>query len=89
MRILKVRKVGNSNVVSIPREFANLGFDANAEVGLEYSNGSLVLVPLPADQRRTLVVEAARRAVSRHQHDMDILKEYDRMPEPSREILNR
>ena len=84
MRILKVRKVGNSNVISIPREFAESGFDAGADIGMAYSNGVLVLTPLPRDERKKLVLEATRRAVSQHKRDMEILEEYDRLPEPSR-----
>jgi antitoxin component of MazEF toxin-antitoxin module len=84
MRILKVRKVGNSNVISIPREFAAHGFDQGADVGIAFSDGVLVLSPLPHDRRRELVLEATRRAVSRHRRDMEILEEYDRMPEPTR-----
>ena len=32
MRILKIRKVGNSNVVSIPKEYEAAGFVADADV---------------------------------------------------------
>lgn len=84
MRILKVRKVGNSNVVSIPREFEAAGFTADADVGLELGpDGVLYLKPLPQDERKKLILEAVHAATKRHQRAMDILEEYDCQPEPS------
>jgi antitoxin component of MazEF toxin-antitoxin module len=84
MRILKIRKVGNSQVVSIPREFASAGFGADAEVGMELGDdGLLYLKPLPPDERKQLVLRAVRSATKRHARAMQILEEYDRQPQPS------
>jgi len=82
MRILKIRKVGNSNVVSIPKEYEAAGFVANTDVALELAeDGFLYLRPLPADERKQIVLNAVRAATKRHSRAMEILEEYDRRPD--------
>ena len=82
MRILKVRKVGNSNVVSIPKEYEAAGFVTNADVALELAeDGFLYLRPLPADERKQIILSAVQAATKRHRRAMQILEEYDRRPD--------
>jgi antitoxin component of MazEF toxin-antitoxin module len=46
MRTVKVRRVGNSNVVSLPRELESLGFAAGAAVAVVPTRtGEIVLIP--------------------------------------------
>ena len=47
MRIVKVRRVGNSNVVSIPREYESKGYAPGSSVLLdELPDGGLRLLPI-------------------------------------------
>jgi antitoxin component of MazEF toxin-antitoxin module len=46
MRTVKVRRVGNSNVVSLPRELESLGFAAGVAVAVVPTRtGEVVLIP--------------------------------------------
>jgi len=80
MKLLKIRRVGNSNVVSIPREFTRFGFDAETDVLIQEVQGTLVLTPLTEAKRRELILEATSRAMEAHQLDMKKLEEHDRAP---------
>lgn len=76
MKVVKVRRVGNSNVVSIPREFEASGYTPGAEVLVEeLADGELRI--LPADRVRERVRQAADRVVREHPEAMDILANYD------------
>lgn len=72
MRIVKVRRVGNSNVVSIPREFEASGYTPGASVLVEeMPDGELRI--LPTDRVRERVRSTADRLVHKHSEAMDIL----------------
>ena len=72
MKIVKVRRVGNSNVVSIPREFEDAGFTPGSSVLVEaLPSGELRL--LPADQVRKRIRTTGRRIVEEHSEALDIL----------------
>jgi antitoxin component of MazEF toxin-antitoxin module len=72
MKIVKVRRVGNSNVVSIPREFEVAGFTPGSLVLVEaLPTGELRL--LPADQLRERIRATGRRLVEEHSEALDIL----------------
>lgn len=73
--ILKVRRVGNSNVVSIPREFEAAGYVPGATVLVEQlEDGSLHLVR--ADDLRELILASGKRLVSEHREALDILAQH-------------
>jgi antitoxin component of MazEF toxin-antitoxin module len=73
----RVRKVGNSRVVSLPRELERLGFSVGAQVMIqELPNGEVRLVP--ADRLRAMVREYGRRVVEENRKALDILAEHDR-----------
>jgi antitoxin component of MazEF toxin-antitoxin module len=73
----RVRKVGNSRVVSLPRELERLGFSEGAQVMIqELPNGEVRLVP--ADRLRAMVREYGRRVVEENRKALDILAEHDR-----------
>lgn len=76
MRILKVRRVGNSNVVSIPREYEAKGYGPGSSVLLdELPNGELRL--LPTDRVREQIRRVGRRVVDEHREALQILAEHD------------
>lgn len=76
MRILKVRRVGNSNVVSIPREYETKGYAPGSSVLLEeMPDGELRL--LPADRLRELIRSTGRRIVGEHREALQILADHD------------
>jgi antitoxin component of MazEF toxin-antitoxin module len=57
MRLLKVRRVGNSNVISIPREFEALGFTKDA---------SVIVTALPSGELRVLPAARVRHMIQAH-----------------------
>jgi len=77
MKINRVRRVGNSKVLSIPRELERIGFVDGAQVVIqELPSGEVRL--LPADQVRAMVREYGRRVVSQNRKALDILADHDR-----------
>ncbi len=76
MRIVKVRRVGNSNVVSIPREFEASGYVPGSSVLVEELPGGELRI-VPTDRLRERVREIATRVVDEHSEAMDILANYD------------
>lgn len=75
MKIVKVRRVGNSNVVSIPREFEASGYTPGASVLVEeLPDGELRI--LPTDKVRQRVRQIADRVVSEHPEAIKILAEH-------------
>jgi hypothetical protein len=76
MKIVKVRRVGNSNVVSLPREFEGRGYLPGASVLVEeMPEGGLRL--MPTDQVRERIGGIGRRLVDEHQEALRILAEHD------------
>ena len=76
MRVVKVRRVCNSNVVSIPREFEASGYSPGASVLVEeLEDGELRI--LPTDKVRERVRQIATQAVSEHSDALDILASHD------------
>jgi antitoxin component of MazEF toxin-antitoxin module len=72
MKIVKVRRVGNSNVVSIPREFEASGYTPGASVLVEeLADGELRI--LPTERVRERVRQVATRVVSEHPEALEIL----------------
>lgn len=75
MKIVKVRRVGNSNVVSIPREFEASGYTPGSSVLVEeLADGELRI--LPTDRVRERVRQVAQRTVNEHPEAMEILATY-------------
>lgn len=76
MKIVKVRRVGNSNVVSIPREFEASGYTPGSSVLVEeLADGELRI--LPADRVRERMRQIADRVVEEHPEAMDILANHN------------
>jgi len=76
MRIVKVRRVGNSNVVSIPREFEANGYTPGSSVLVEELPGGELRI-MPTDKLREHIRQAGRRVVSEHPEALRILAEHD------------
>lgn len=83
MKIVKVRRVGNSNVVSIPREFEASGYAPGASVLVEeMPDGELRI--LPTDMVRQRVRQVADRVVREHPDAMEILARH--APDEDRQL---
>ncbi len=82
MRVVKVRRVGNSNVVSIPRELEARGYSPGTSVLLEeLESGELRIIP--TDQVRERIRGIARRVVEDHPEALRILADHDPDSEPA------
>ena len=76
MKIVKVRRVGNSNVVSIPREFESHGYAPGTSVLVEELDGGELRI-LPAEQLRERIRTIGERVVAEHPEALKILAEHD------------
>jgi antitoxin component of MazEF toxin-antitoxin module len=76
MKIVKVRRVGNSNVVSIPREFESSGYAPGSSVLIEgLEDGELRI--LPTERVHERIQDVAARLVSEHPEALEILANHD------------
>jgi antitoxin component of MazEF toxin-antitoxin module len=76
MKVVKVRRVGNSNVVSIPRELETRGFAPGTSVLVEeLESGELRIIP--AEQVRDRIRGIGRRLVGEHAEALKILADHD------------
>lgn len=76
MKVVKVRRVGNSNVVSIPREFEAHGYAAGTSVLVEELDGGELRL-MPTDQVRDRIRGIGKRVVDEHAEALQILAEHD------------
>jgi antitoxin component of MazEF toxin-antitoxin module len=77
MQIVKVRRVGNSNVISLPRSMEGAGYVPGASVVLDVlPDGEAVLIP--ATQVDAYVHAIGRRVIAKHRKALDLLEAYDR-----------
>jgi len=76
MKLVKIRRVGNSNVVSIPHELEGLGFVPDVPV-LVTALPSGELRVLPASRLRQLIREYGRRAIAEDRRALQILEDHD------------
>ena len=76
MKVVKVRRVGNSNVVSIPRELEARGFAPGTSVLVEeLETGELRIIP--TEQVRARIRDVGQRLVGEHVEALKILAEHD------------
>ena len=76
MKVVKVRRVGNSNVVSIPRELEASGFAPGTSVLVEeIETGELRIIP--TNQVRARIRDVGQRLVGEHAEALKILAEHD------------
>lgn len=77
MDSVKIRRVGNSNVVSLSRDFEELGYTEGADVVVEsLPTGELLI--MPAGRVRTHIREIGRRAIAENREALEKLAAYDR-----------
>ena len=76
MRIVKVRRVGNSNVVSIPREFEAHGFAPGTSVLVEELPGGELRI-VPTEKLREQIRGIGQRLVNERAEALQILAEHD------------
>jgi antitoxin component of MazEF toxin-antitoxin module len=76
MRVVKVRRVGNSNVISIPREFEAHGYAPGASVLLEtFADGELRVTRI--EKVRERIRRVGEHQVARHDEALEILANHD------------
>lgn len=76
MKIMKIRRVGNSNVVSLPAGLERYGYTNGAEVVVEaLPSGELRIIP--AERVRDYIREAGRRIIDEDREALDILAPHD------------
>lgn len=76
MKVVKVRRVGNSNVVSLPRELEARGYEPGTSVLIEELEGGELRI-LPADQVRDRIRGIGQRVVGERAEALKILAEHD------------
>lgn len=83
MEVVKIRRVGNSNVISLPRSLERLGYTSGTSVVVdELESGELRVVP--ASKVRELMRETSRRVVAENREALEILERHDRQSATSR-----
>jgi antitoxin component of MazEF toxin-antitoxin module len=81
MQIVKIRRVGNSNVISLPRSLEDRGYTPGTQVVVDsLPSGDVVLHLERAvrDQIREGIRSATRQVIAEDQEALSILEAYDR-----------
>ncbi|MHB8620866.1 MAG: AbrB/MazE/SpoVT family DNA-binding domain-containing protein [Chloroflexota bacterium] len=82
MEQVKVRYIGNSDMVAIPRALGAAEFTPGADVLIEaIDSNTIVLKALPTDGRKKRMEAAMRQSIERSKPVLDLLEEYDRAGE--------
>lgn len=77
MKFVKIRKVGNSNVITLPQEFADAGYIEGVVIAIDQTpDGELVIVP--ESRLQSQMQEIARKAVEANLQALNLLEAYDR-----------
>jgi antitoxin component of MazEF toxin-antitoxin module len=77
VEIVKIRRVGNSNVVSLPRSLEEFGYVPGTRVAVEIQpDGAIVLRPVESVHAQ--IRAAVRKVVAERRGAFDILAKYDR-----------
>lgn len=76
MKVVKVRRVGNSNVISIPREFEAQGYAPGASVLVEELPGGELRI-MSTEKVRERIREVGKRVVAEHGEALRILAGHD------------
>jgi antitoxin component of MazEF toxin-antitoxin module len=74
--MVKVRRVGNSTVITVPAGLAGHGFEPGAAVLVELmDDGTLRVIPVPDVDAH--VRDVARAAIQRRRHALEILRAHE------------
>ncbi|HEX9481324.1 MAG TPA: hypothetical protein VF927_04420 [Solirubrobacteraceae bacterium] len=76
MKIVKVRRVGNSNVISLPRELEAQGYVPGASVLVEQLPDGELRV-MSTEKVRERIREVGERLVGEHGEALEILANHD------------
>jgi antitoxin component of MazEF toxin-antitoxin module len=76
MNIVKIRRVGNSSVVTIPGSVAGDDFPVGSQV-VVHRNDRGEIVITPAERVREQVLEAGRRIAAHRAEALEILADHD------------
>lgn len=76
LHTVKVRRVGNSNVVTLPQELEAFGFTPGTFVVIEEAGGALILHH--EDLVRERVRKIGRQVIDEDREALDMLASYDR-----------
>jgi antitoxin component of MazEF toxin-antitoxin module len=77
MKVLKVRRLGDSNIVVLPKELEKLGYLPGETVVVEALPTGDVLIR-PADHLRAVMDDLARRVVEEDREALALLEAHDR-----------
>lgn len=80
MKVVKVRRVGNSNVISIPREFEAQGYAPGSSVLVEELPGGELRV-MSTEKVHERIHDIGERVVAEHSQALQILADPD-TPQP-------
>lgn len=76
MKVVKVRRVGNSNVISIPREFEARGYAPGSSVLVEELPGGELRV-MSTEKVREHIRDIGQRLVAEHSEALEILSNHN------------
>jgi antitoxin component of MazEF toxin-antitoxin module len=77
MQVVKIRRVGSSNVLTLPRELEAAGFVAGTSLIVDQTpSGALVL--FPESQFSQHVQQIGQRVIEEHREALDLLAAADR-----------
>ena len=76
MKVVKVRRVGNSNVISIPREFEDQGYAPGSSVLVEELPGGYLRI-VSTERVRERIRDIGERVVADHGEALRILADHD------------
>lgn len=76
MKVVKVRRVGNSNVISIPREFEAQGYTPGSSVLVEELPGGELRI-MSTEKVRELIRSVGERVIADHGEALQILADHD------------
>ncbi|MFI5004223.1 MAG: hypothetical protein ACHQE6_04345 [Solirubrobacterales bacterium] len=76
MKVVKVRRVGNSNVISIPREFEAQGYAPGSSVLVEELPGGDLRI-VSTEKVRVRIHDIGERVVAEHPQALQILASHD------------
>jgi antitoxin component of MazEF toxin-antitoxin module len=76
MKVVQVRRVGESNVISIPREFEALGYGEGSSVIVEELPGGDLRI-MSTENVRERIHDIGERVVAEHGQALQILADHD------------
>ena len=77
MHIVKIRRVGNSNVISLPKDLERSGFTAGTSVVVEENSSGEVVITSASQVSREFRA-AIRQVVAEDREALNMLAAYDR-----------